>query len=411
MRTIMDSLFSNDPALETIIRREEERQRDGITLVASENYAYPEVHAIMGSDLANKYAEGYPGKRYYSGCTWVDQAENLAIERCKELFGTEHVNVQPHAGSSANMAALMALLKPGDTLMGMSLSSGGHLTHGHKVSFSGVFYNSVTYHVDPQSEQLNYTKIEELATKHRPRLIIAGASSYSQHIDFEKFHGIAQSVNAYLLADCAHTIGLIAAGLHQSPIPFADIVTATTHKTLRGPRGGFIMCKKEYQEIIDRAVFPLLQGGPFMNAIAAKAFAFKQAQEKAFKDYQKQAVLNASAMVDQFKELGYRIVSGGTETHLFVLDLSSKHITGLAAEKALEKAGIFVSRSTIPYDTQPPWIGSGIRIGTLALTTRGMKITEVQEIAVYVDSVLKKATDDSALADIKEKIKRLLNTL
>ncbi len=385
----MKKLTTQDPDLASIIKHEEERQRTGITLIASENYAYPEVHEIMGSVLSNKYAEGYPGKRYYAGCEWVDAAETLAIKRCKKLFNAEHVNVQPHAGSSANMAVYMAVLKPGDTILGMSLSSGGHLTHGASVSFSGTLYSSISYTVDTLTELIDYEKIEKLAHHHKPKLIIAGASSYSRFIDFEKFKTIARSVDAYLLADCAHTIGLIAAEMHPNPLPFADFVTATTHKTLRGPRGGFIMCKNEYREQIDRAVFPLLQGGPFMNAIAAKAFTFKQAQEVEFATYQQQAVSNAQAMVEAFKELGYRIVSDGTDTHLFVIDLRNKNISGLDAEKALERAGIYVSRSTIPFDTQKPWITSGIRIGTLALTSRGLKEKETIQLVQQVDKAIR----------------------
>ena len=412
----MNNLLNNDPEIASLIKHEEERQRYGINLIASENYVYPEVLEVMGSVLANKYAEGYPGKRYYAGCEWVDQAESLAIERSKALFNAEHVNVQPHSGSAANMAVLMAVLKPGDNVMGMSLTSGGHLTHGHPASFSGLLYNAVAYDVDPITELLDYDKIETLAQKHKPKLIIAGASSYSRIIDFEKFHAIAQSINAKLLVDCAHTAGLIAAGLYPNPVPFADFVTATTHKTLRGPRGGFIMCKKEYQDSIDRAVFPLVQGGPFMNAIAAKAVAFKRAQEDQFKGYLQQSLLNAQAMVGAFKERGYRIVSDGTDTHLFVVDLRNNirhseidlnsgtlrsevlrsndlsgkpaNFSGKDAEKVLEEAGIYVSRSTIPFDKQKPWLGSGIRIGTLAITCKGFTENESILLAHRLDEIL-----------------------
>ena len=384
----MNALLAHDPELADIIQREEERQQDGITLIASENYAYPEIYKIVGSVLANKYAEGYPYKRYYAGCQFVDQAEQLAIDRCVRLFNAEHANVQPHAGSSANMAVFMALLQPGDTILGMSLSSGGHLTHGHKVNFSGTFYKSVAYTVDHNTGLIDYDTVQELASRFMPKLIIAGGSSYSRIIDFERFNKIARSVNAYLVADCAHTIGLIAAGIHPSPIGHADVVTATTHKTLRGPRGGFILCKKEHQERIDRAVFPFMQGGPFMHAIAAKAFAFHQAQTAAFKAYTHQAIINAQAMVDVFKELDYRIVSNGTDTHLFVIDLSNRSITGLEAEKKLEKAGIYVSRSTIPFDTQKPSITSGIRIGTLAITSRSYTKKDAQEVAHLINTLL-----------------------
>ena len=383
----MSSLLT-DPEIDSIIKHEEERQRDGLTLIASENYAYREVLEVIGSVFTNKYAEGYPGKRYYAGCEWADQAEILAIERCKKLFKAEHVNVQPHSGSSANMAAYMALLQPGDSIMGMSLSSGGHLTHGHNVSFSGVLYKSVSYTVDATSELLDYDHIETLARQYKPKLIIAGASSYSRILDFEKFHALAKSVGAYLVADCAHTAGLIAAGLYPNPFPYADVVTATTHKTLRGPRGGFIMCKQEFADRIDRAVFPLLQGGPFMNVIAAKAVTFKLAQEADFIAYQKQALKNAQAMIEVFQERGYRIVSDGTDTHLFVLDLTNKKITGKDAEKALEKENIYVSRSLIPFDPQSPLITSGIRIGTLALTAKGLKEKGLKEVVHLIDQIL-----------------------
>ncbi len=377
-----------DTQLADLLHHEQERQRTGISLIASENTAYKEVDALMGSVLANKYAEGYPDKRYYAGCGWVDQIETLAIERCKNLFNAQHANVQPHAGSLANMAVYMAVLKPGDTILGMSLSSGGHLTHGQPMSFSGILYNSVFYTVDPDTELLDYTLIEELAHTHKPKLIIAGSSSYSRFIDFEKMKDIARSVSAYLLADCAHTIGLIAAGLHPSPFPQADFVTATTHKTLRGPRGGFILCSAAYKQQIDRAVFPVLQGGPFMHAIAAKALAFKKAQESEFKTYQQAAVQYATLMVDAFKERGYRVVSNGTDMHLFVIDLRNKNITGFEAEKRLEQADIFVSRSLVPFDPQKPSITSGIRLGTLSMTSRGVTEKEVLSLVERIDAVL-----------------------
>lgn len=384
----MNKITRSDHELSSLIEREETRQREGITLIASENFAYPEVGEIMASGLGNKYAEGYPGKRYYAGCEWVDKIEELAIEHCKGLFGTQHVNVQPHCGSTANMAVYMSVLQLGDTIMGMSMASGGHLTHGSKVSFSGTLYKSVAYTVDITTELFDYEHINQLAERYKPKLIIAGASSYSRSIDYEKFSAIAQSVDAYLLADCAHTIGLIAAGLHPNPFPYADFVTATTHKTLRGPRGGFIMCKDKYREQIDRAVFPLLQGGPFMHAIAAKAFAFKMAGEEAFKRYQQQAIKNAQAMVRTFQELGYRIVSNGTDTHLFVLDLSDKNITGKEAESRLEKAGIYVSRSLIPDDIQKPMVTSGIRIGTLAITARGIQESDCISIVHTINKII-----------------------
>ena len=386
----MKILKQFDPRIAAIIQKEENRQRDGITLIASENEVHPAVREALGSALINKYAEGYPGKRYYAGCEWADAAELLAIERCKTLFHAEHANVQPHAGSSANMAAYLAFLKPGDTIMGMNLASGGHLTHGAPVSFSGILFKSISYTVDPTTERIDYNQIEQLAHEHKPKLIIAGGTSYSRMIDARRFHEIAQSVNAYLLIDCAHTAGLIVAGLYPNPVDYADIITATTHKTLRGPRGGFILCKNRYKEQVDRAIFPGLQGGPFMDVIAAKAITFKLAAEPDFKEYQERAVRNAQAQVAVFKQLGYRIVSDGTDMHLFVINLCNKNITGKQAEKALEKNGIYVSRSLIPADPQKPWITSGIRIGTLAITARGYKEQQAESTAVLIDELLKK---------------------
>lgn len=380
--------YNPDLELNTLIELELKRQSQGITLIASENYAYKEVLDLMGSALTNKYAEGYPGKRYYAGCTFVDQIEQLAIDRCKSLFKADHANVQPHSGSAANMAVLLALLKPGDTIMGMSLKSGGHLTHGHPVSFSGALFQSVSYAVNPITELLDYEAIEQLAQQHRPKLIIAGGSSYSRDINFERFSQIASSVDAYLLADCAHTAGLIATGLYPHPFPYADIITGTTHKTLRGPRGGFIACKKEYAERIDRAVFPLTQGGPFMHAIAAKAFTFKRASEQIFISYQQQAVANAQAMIRVAHELGYRVISGGSDMHLFVIDLTSKQLSGLTAEKALERESLYVSRSTIPYDTRSPFNPSGIRLGTLAITSQGYDALQSEAIMCRLDEIL-----------------------
>lgn len=385
-----DIISPIDPKIAYAIKKEKERQHNTLTLIASENYAYPAVEEAMASVLGNKYAEGYPGKRYYAGCRWVDEVELLAIGRSKGLFSGEHANVQPNAGSAANMAVYIALLNPGDTIMGLSLSSGGHLTHGQSVSFSGILYKSITYDVDPETELLDYSAIEALAKKHKPKLIIAGASAYSRMIDFKKFQEIASSINAFLLADCAHIAGFIATGLHPKVFPYADAMTATTHKTLRGPRGGFILCKKEHQEKIDKAVFPQLQGGPFMNAIAGKAIAFHAASKPAFKAYQEQVLRNARTMATTFQELGYRVVSGGTDTHLFILDLRPQGITGRTAEKTLEKAGISVSRSTIPFDPEKPWVTSGIRIGTLAMSTRGCIEKEAEAIAHLVDEALKK---------------------
>jgi glycine hydroxymethyltransferase len=357
---MISPLIKVDPAIATIIQSETKREQTEINLIASENYASAAVRQATGSILTNKYAEGYPGKRYYGGCTFVDEAEILAIKRCKLLFEAEHANVQAHAGSQANMAAYAALIKPGDTIMGMSLATGGHLTHGHGVNFSGSLYKSVQYGVDKETEEINYHEVEQLAHAHRPKIIIAGASAYSRTIDFKKFAEIAASIDAYFMADIAHIAGLVAVDLHPSPVPYADIVTSTTHKTLRGPRGGFILSKEKHKDAVDRALMPGLQGGPFMHIIAAKAVGFHEALTPDFKVYQQQILTNAQVMVKAFKDRGYRIVAGGTDNHLFVLDLRSQNITGRAAEVALEQAGISVSRSCIPFDPEKPWVTSGI---------------------------------------------------
>ncbi len=403
----MKELLSVDPLIAQIIEHEGQRQAHEINLIASENYAPAAVMEATGSKLTNKYAEGYPGKRYYAGCQFVDEAELLAIERCKTLFGAEHVNVQPHAGSQANMAVYFSALQPGDTIMGMSLAEGGHLTHGHKVNFSGTFYHAVQYTVHKDTERLDYDAIELLAAQHKPKLIVVGASAYSRTIDFKRMAEIAHGVNAYLLADIAHIAGLIAAQLHPNPFPHADFVSSTTHKTLRGPRGGLVMCKQEHAERLDKAIMPGLQGGPFMNVIAAKAVAFHLAQQPDFVDYQRQVIANAQAMAHTFKDLGYRIVSDGTDNHLFVLDLRSKNMTGRQAEVALSKAGITISRSCVPFDTEKPWITSGIRIGTPAITTRGMMIQQAQEIAQLIDDILMHHTDDTAIKRRADAVERL----
>ena len=398
----MRTLNVTDPEVFTIIHEETLRQEKELTLIASENYASSAVLQASGSVLTNKYAEGYPGKRYYAGCIFVDQAELLAIARCKKLFKAEHANVQPHAGSQANMAVYFSVLKPGDTIMGMSLAEGGHLTHGHPVNFSGNLYKSVAYGVNRETELIDYDQLEKLAHEHKPKLIIAGASAYSRIIDFDRFAKIAQSVGAYFMADIAHIAGLVATDLHPSPIPMADFVTSTTHKTLRGPRGGLVMCKQAHAEALDRAIMPGSQGGPFMQVIAAKAVAFQEALQPDFAKYQKQVIANAQTFARSMEYLGYRIVTGGTDNHLFVVDLRSKNVTGKAAETALEKAGINVSRSCIPNDPQKPWITSGIRIGTPALTTRG--IEEVQEIAQLIDDVIKNHENEMLLKSIKEQV-------
>lgn len=403
----MKNLIQTDPAIAQIIGAETARQEAEINLIASENYASKAVLQAVGSSLTNKYAEGYPGKRYYGGCQFVDEAELLAQERCKELFNAEHVNVQPHAGSQANMAVYFAALNPGDTILGMSLPQGGHLTHGHTVNFSGKLFNAVQYNVNKETEQLDYHAIEELALQCKPKLIIAGASAYSRTIDFEQFARIADSVGALLMTDIAHIAGLIAAGLHPNPAQCADFVTSTTHKTLRGPRGGLVMCKQKHADALDKSIMPGMQGGPFMNIIAAKAVAFQEALHQDFIAYQKQVINNAQAMAHAFTDLGYRIVAGGTDNHLFILDLRTMRLTGKAAEIALGHAGITVSRSCIPYDPEKPWLTSGIRIGTPAITTRGMKETEARAIVYLIDETLKHHDNMDKLRIIRTESKKL----
>ncbi|HSC25115.1 MAG TPA: serine hydroxymethyltransferase [Candidatus Babeliales bacterium] len=401
------SLYITDPRIYQLIESEKRRQEETINLIASENYVSAAVMEATASVLTNKYAEGYPEKRYYPGCTVIDKVELLAIDRCKQLFHAEHANVQPHSGSQANMAVYFSLLKPGDTILGMSLSSGGHLTHGHNVNFSGTLFKSVQYTVSPETELLDYNAIEQLAHEHMPRLIVSGASAYSRIIDFERLAGIAKDVNALLLADIAHIAGLVAAGLHPSPINYADFTTSTTHKTLRGPRGGLIMTSAAHAAKIDRAIMPGMQGGPLMNTIAAKAVAFNEALQPSFIDYQKQIISNAQAMADELIILGYRIVAGGTDNHLFIVDIRSKNITGLKAEIALEKAGITVTRSCIPFDTEKPWITSGIRLGTPAITTRGMHAVTARQIAHLIDDAIRHHDNDVVLNAIKVKVRAL----
>ena len=378
-----------DKTIWRLIADENKRQRTGINLIASENIAPYQVRRALASTLTNKYAEGYPGKRYYAGCQFVDQIEQLAIDRAKDLFGAQHANVQPHSGTQANMAAYAALLKPQDTVLAMNFAAGGHLSHGAPANFSGNLYNFVFYGVDKKTEQLDYAHIEELALAHKPKLIVAGASAYSRTIDFEKFARIAKKVNALFMVDMAHIAGLVAAGLHPNPTPYADVVTSSTQKTLRGPRGGFILCKQEFAQAIDRAVMPGIQGGPCMYVIAAKAIAFKLATSKEFATYQQQVIANAQAMAEAFVDLGYRIVSNGTDTHLFLIDLRSKNITGKDAEVLLESHGIYVNRNVIPYDSAPPTIASGIRIGTPFITSQGTKETNMKTIAHKIDKILK----------------------
>ncbi|NLK69773.1 MAG: serine hydroxymethyltransferase [Clostridiaceae bacterium] len=377
-----------DPQVAKAIYDEVDRQNNNIELIASENFVSKAIIEAMGTPLTNKYAEGYPGKRYYGGCEHVDVVEDLAIERAKELFGAEHANVQPHSGAQANMAVFFAMLNPGDTFMGMNLSHGGHLSHGMKINMSGKYFNVVPYGVREDTCLIDYDQLRQIAVENKPKMIIAGASAYSREIDFKKFRDICDEVGAYLMVDMAHIAGLVAAGLHQSPVPYADFITTTTHKTLRGPRGGMILCKEEYARDIDRAVFPGIQGGPLMHIIAAKAVAFKEALLPEFKQYQKQIADNAKALAQSMQEHGFDIVSGGTDTHLMLVDLTSKNITGKDAQQLLDEVHITANKNGIPFDTQKPAITSGIRLGTPAVTTRGMKEPEMGEIAKLISMTL-----------------------
>ncbi len=391
------NLAKSDPEIMDVINREIDRQNRHIELIASENFVTKAVMEAMGSQLTNKYAEGLPHKRYYGGCEIVDIAEELAIERLKKLFGADHANVQPHSGANANIAVYFAFLKPGDKVLGMNLSEGGHLTHGSPVNISGTYYNFVAYGVDPVTERIDYDVVREIALREKPKLIMAGASAYPREIDFSKFREIADEVGAYLVVDMAHIAGLVAAGLHQSPIPYADVVTTTTHKTLRGPRGGAILCKAEHAKAIDKAVFPGTQGGPLMHVIAAKAVAFGEALNDDFKEYQLQIIKNTKALADGLLERGYRLVSGGTDNHLILIDVKKKGLTGKEAEAMLDEVGIATNKNTIPNETESPFVTSGIRVGTAAMTTRGMKEEEMKEIADMMDLALKADSDKEAL--------------
>lgn len=382
----------SDPEVYASIIRELERQRSRIELIASENFVSIPVMEAMGSHLTNKYAEGYPGKRYYGGCEFVDEVENLARERLKRLFGADHANVQPHSGANANLAVYFAVLKPGDTVMGMDLSHGGHLTHGSPVNLSGKYFNFVPYGVDPETERIDYQRVDEIAKECRPKLLVAGASAYPRIIDFERLAETAKRVGALFMVDMAHIAGLVAAGLHPSPIPYADFVTTTTHKTLRGPRGGAILCKAEFAKEIDKAIFPGTQGGPLMHVIAAKAISFKEALAPEFKEYQQQIVKNAAKLAEELIKRGFRLVSGGTDNHLMLLDLRNKGLNGKQAENLLDEIGITVNKNTIPYDTESPLVTSGIRIGTPAVTTRGMKEEAMEEIADIIALILNNPT-------------------
>ncbi len=396
-----------DREISELIRHEIEREEYSLILIASENYVDEEILEVQGCVLTNKYAEGYPAKRYYSGCRYLDEIETIAIERAKALFKAEHANVQPHSGSAANMAVFYAVLNIGDKILGMDIAHGGHLTHGSNVSFSGKFYKSIGYKVSAKDEMLDYDEIRSIALKEKPKLIIAGASAYSRTIDFKRFREIADEVGAYLMVDMAHIAGLVAAGCHPSPMEFAHFVTTTTHKTLRGPRGGIILCKKEFAKIIDQAIFPGTQGGPLMHVIAAKAVALKKAMSEEFKQYQRQIIANAKYLCSCMEKRGYRIVSEGTDNHLFLIDLSNKGITGKEAQEALEESGIMVNKNLIPFDSKGPSVTSGIRIGTPAVTTRGMKEREMDVISELIDKVLKSLEDERLHSDIKEKVKAL----
>lgn len=396
-----------DPELASAMRCEEERQKRKIELIASENFVSPAVQAAQGSALTNKYAEGYPGKRYYGGCEHVDVVEELARQRAKQIFGADHVNVQPHSGAQANTAVYFAVIEPGDTVLGMSLAHGGHLTHGSPVNISGKYYNFVAYGVDKETEVIDYDEVERLALEHRPKMIVAGASAYPRTLDFKRFKDIADKAGSLLMVDMAHIAGLVAAGLHQSPIPYADFVTTTTHKTLRGPRGGMILTKAEYGAAIDKAIFPGTQGGPLMHVIAAKAVAFKEAMSEEFNVYQQQILKNANALAGELVKRGFRIVSGGTDNHLMLIDLRSKNLTGKQAEALLDDVGITVNKNAIPYDPQSPFVTSGIRIGTPAVTTRGMKEDSMEVIAYAIDLTLSNPGDESKIARVKNMVEEL----
>jgi glycine hydroxymethyltransferase len=401
------SLADADPEIAAVIADEENRLAYNLEMIASENFVSEAVLEAMGSVLTNKYAEGYPGKRYYGGCEFVDVAENIARERAKQLFGCEHVNVQPHSGSQANMAVYLSVLNYGDTVLGMNLAHGGHLTHGHPLNFSGRSYQIVPYGVKQDTEQIDYDELERLAHEHKPKMILCGASAYPRIIDFERIGQISRDVGAYSMADIAHIAGLIAAGLHPSPVPHMDFVTTTTHKTLRGPRAGMVMCRAQFQKELDRAVFPTVQGGPLMHIVAAKAVCFKEAQEAGFKDYQQQVIANAKVLADELTAAGFRIVSGGTDNHLMLVDVFVRGLTGAQAERALERAAITVNKNAIPFDTQPPMKASGVRIGTPALTTRGMKEAEMREIAGLISEVLADTESESVQQSVRSRVRAL----
>ena len=399
------NLKKEDKEIYDLMKNELKRQEKGIELIASENFVSRAVMEAMGSHLTNKYAEGYPGKRYYGGCGIVDKVEEIARQRAKELFGAEHVNVQPHSGSQANMAVYFTILKPGDTVLGMDLSNGGHLTHGSPVNFSGRLFNFVSYGVDENTETIDYNNVRELALKHKPKLIVAGASAYSRIIDFKKFKEICDEVNAYFMVDMAHIAGLVATGAHPSPVPYADFVTSTTHKTLRGPRGGLILCKEKYAKDLDKNIFPGMQGGPLMHIIAAKAVCFKEALDSSFKTYIDNVVLNCNVLGEELVKYGFKLVSNGTDNHLILVNLSNKNITGKEAENLLDSIGITVNKNTVPNEKRSPFVTSGIRIGTAAVTTRGFDVEAMKEIANIINEAIE--NKDKDLSYLNERVKAL----
>lgn len=399
------NLKKEDKEIYDLMKKELKRQEKGIELIASENFVSRAVMEAMGSHLTNKYAEGYPGKRYYGGCGIVDKVEEIARQRAKELFGAEHVNVQPHSGSQANMAVYFTILEPGDTVLGMDLSNGGHLTHGSPVNFSGKLFNFVSYGVDENTETIDYNNVRELALKHKPKLIVAGASAYSRIIDFKKFKEICDEVNAYFMVDMAHIAGLVATGAHPSPVPYADFVTSTTHKTLRGPRGGLILCKEKYAKDLDKNIFPGMQGGPLMHIIAAKAVCFKEALDSSFKTYIDNVVLNCNVLGEELVKYGFKLVSNGTDNHLILVNLSNKNITGKEAENLLDSIGITVNKNTVPNEKRSPFVTSGIRIGTAAVTTRGFDVEAMKEIANIINEAIE--NKDKDLSYLNERVKAL----
>ncbi len=406
----MKQLITNDPQVAEAIQQELGRQRDKIELIASENFVSPAVMEAMGTVLTNKYAEGYPGKRYYGGCEYVDVVEDLARNRAKELFGAEHANVQPHSGAQANMAVYFAVLEPGDTVLGMNLAHGGHLTHGSPVNFSGKMYNFVAYGVDRESHRIDYEEVRKVALEHKPKMIVAGASAYPRIIDFKRFREIADEVGAYLMVDMAHIAGLVATGLHPNPVPYADFVTTTTHKTLRGPRGGMILCKEKYAKQIDKSVFPGVQGGPLMHVIAAKAVALGEALTDEFKTYTQNIVDNAKKLAESLKEEGFNLISGGTDNHLILMDVRNFNLTGKKAEHLLDEVGITTNKNAIPFDPEKPFVTSGVRIGTAAVTSRGMDGKAMEEIAQIIGLTLKNPEDENAREEAKKRVARLTET-